>query len=129
MTNSVDETIERVVQRYCKSVNKPQTTKNDRPVCGMCHKNDKKELITCSSCAMSGHSDCLGCSETFLKRIKELPNWECPNCRTCPFCGKNDDETNIVCVICDRTFHRACLRMNTTNSGKCLFFQKKKKFK
>lgn len=155
MTNSIDESIERVVRKYCKKTSGNETNlknskqpissnfklSNGHPntlkfptdisslknslgearVCLICGKNDKNELITCSICRMSGHSTCLDCSESLFKRIKELPNWECPNCKKCPVCGVHDDETNIVCVVCDRAFHRSCLQVNPSNSGKnCL---------
>ncbi|KAH7637967.1 zinc finger domain-containing protein 14 [Dermatophagoides farinae] len=134
--NSIDESIERVVRRYCKdSLNRQQsitTTSIDNDSennnhrsylhrkCGMCGHSTKDdendELITCSVCGMSGHSSCLGCSPSLLARIRQLPNWECPNCKKCPRCGQHDDETNIVCVVCDRAFHRTCLRWNPSNS-------------
>lgn len=93
----------------------------NRLYCGMCgksDKHDKDELITCSVCGLSGHSKCLGCSEALLKRIKEFPKWECPNCKKCPLCGEHDDETNLICIVCDRGFHRSCLNINLSNSGK-----------
>src|SRR5699024_4280368 len=87
-------------------------------ICGMCHKSDqggRDELITCSVCGLSGHSKCLGCSDALLKRIKEFPNWECPNCKKCPLCGVHDDETNLICNQCDRGFHRRCLKIAVSN--------------
>lgn len=120
MTNSIDESIERVVRRFCRtetSTTKISTKESiEKLRCGMCGKSDKNELITCSVCGMSGHSTCLGCSETLLKRIKEFPDWECPNCKKCPVCGLHDDETNIVCVVCDRAFHRHCLGKYASHS-------------
>lgn len=124
-TNSIDKSIDSVLQKYCDSCDgesKLLTKFNsfDKLYCGMCGKSDKQEtdeLITCSVCGLSGHSKCLGCSETLLKRIKEFPDWECPNCKKCPLCGEHDDEINLICIVCDRAFHRSCLNMNLSSSG------------
>ena len=106
---------------------------NKTKICGKCHLSDhdgKDELITCSVCGLSGHSQCLGCSEALLKRIKQFPNWECPNCKKCQLCGVHDDETNLICNQCDRGFHRNCLKITLSNSGELsnclslLFFRK-----
>lgn len=145
--NSIDEAINSVVQKsnsnlrasHVASKSKPSSamaTTKSHPnslsklvvatksrICGLCHKSDqggRDELITCSVCGLSGHSKCLGCSEGLLKRIKEFPNWECPNCKKCPLCGIHDEDTNLICIKCDRGFHRRCLNITLSYSGECL---------
>jgi hypothetical protein len=102
---------------------RPQTQSQQQSqqmsTCGMCKTggdSQSNELITCSLCGMSGHAHCLGASLQLFKRIKEFPDWECPNCKKCPICSTHDDDL-IICSVCDRGFHRLCIKVSNSFSG------------
>ena len=96
-----------------------QSSQQSQPKCGMCGSagDGDNELITCSSCGMSGHAiSCLNCSPQMLKRIKESAHWECPNCKKCQVCGDTDVEL-LICSVCDRGYHSHCLKHPNAFSG------------
>lgn len=112
---SVNEIIESVIKQYCYSG--LQKTEQGK-FCGMCRLGGGEDLLTCSSCGLSGHSKCLGCSEALFMRIRQRADWECANCKKCGVCGQHDEDVNLMCEVCDRAIHRLCLDL--PQSGKYL---------
>lgn len=115
---SVNEVIESVISRCCYGPGSVQKTEQGK-LCGMCRLGGGEDLLTCSSCGLSGHSKCLGCSEALFMRIRQRADWECANCKKCGICGQHDEDVNLMCEVCDRAIHRHCL--NLPQSGECCF--------
>jgi hypothetical protein len=95
------------------SLQKLRALSKQEPKCGKCgiagDESQPNQLITCSLCGMSGHSQCLGCSPTLLNRIKQFPYWECIDCKKCPICRSHDEQL-FICGDCDRGFHLKCIQ-------------------
>jgi hypothetical protein len=108
------------------SLPKLRALPKQEPKCGKCgiagDESQSNQLIKCSLCGMSGHSQCLGCSPTLLNRIKQFPYWECIDCKKCPIC-KLHDEQLFICDGCDRGFHLNCIQTSDIYScNENLFF-------
>lgn len=107
------------------SLQKLRALSKQEPKCRKCgiagDESQSNQLITCSLCGMSGHSQCLGCSPTLLNRIKQFPYWECIDCKKCPIC-KSHDEQLFVCGDCDRGFHLKCIQTSDIYSCNANFF-------
>ncbi|TKR77904.1 hypothetical protein L596_018797 [Steinernema carpocapsae] len=78
-------------------------------VCGSIGKDVEGTMLSCSTCAQSYHTYCVGMhdkmSTTILKR-----GWRCLDCTICEGCGDGKDESKLLlCDECDMAFHTYCL--------------------
>uniref|UniRef100_A0A915CUC2 Histone-lysine N-methyltransferase n=1 Tax=Ditylenchus dipsaci TaxID=166011 RepID=A0A915CUC2_9BILA len=78
-------------------------------ICGSVGKDVEGTMVTCTSCAQSYHTYCVGMHDklnsTVLKR-----GWRCLDCTVCEGCGSGKDESNLLlCDECDVSYHTYCL--------------------
>ncbi|VDN55161.1 unnamed protein product [Dracunculus medinensis] len=85
--------------------------------CSICGVENEDPLLSCSSCCLSMHPDCVD----LPKRVIDVAlgyDWNCIECKKCIICSKPDDEDSMLfCDRCDRGFHTFCVGLTSTPKG------------
>ena len=76
------------------------------PLCSFCMKSEeenrdgkREEMLSCVTCGNSGHPSCLKWSKELTDKVKELPSWECLECKWCSVCRQPGNDVGSFFYI------------------------------